>query len=198
MFFKKFIFILAVSVLCFSIQAQDRKIIVCDKPSDEKAYKKWLEKDVFYIITNYEKDEFLKLKTNEEMESFIEKFWLRRDPTPDTKENEFRNEYYNRIAFANENFASGIQGRRTDRGMIYILYGKPDKIERSRSNFEGLESVLFEKWFYKYLDGEGANIEFIFLDPTESNEFRLEKGKREKLLKNIGTGLKTCFNCSSF
>ena len=197
MIFKNLILLLSVCVLCFSNQAQDRKIIVCDKPSDEKAYKKWLEKDVLYIITKKQNEDFLNLKTNDEKEQFVENFWLRRDPTPETEKNEFREEYYERIAFANENFALGIQGWRTDRGMIYILYGKPDKIEKGRSDLENLKNILSEKWSYKFLDGEGTNVEFIFFDPTESNEFRLEKGKREELLKNLGSGLRICFNCPS-
>ena len=195
MVFKYLIFVLAIIIVSFPIKAQDRKVIVCDKPSDEKDYKRWLEKDAFYIITKIEKKEFLNLKTNEARENFINDFWLKRDPTPETEENEFREDYYERIAFANENFASGIQGWRTDRGFVYIAYGKPDRIEKTRGDFEGLTDILVEKWLYKYLDSEGSNIEFIFLDPTESNEFRLEKEKREKLLKNIGTGLKICFNC---
>lgn len=170
--------------------------MACDK-TNEKVFQRWLERDVFYIITKTEKEIFLKLKTNDEKEIFIENFWLRRDPTPNSEVNEFREEYYERIAYANEKFSSGILGWRTDRGMIYILYGKPDKIEKGQTNLKELENILFEKWFYKYLPGETANTEFTFFDPTESNEFRLEKAKREELIKNLGTGLRTCFNCPS-
>lgn len=196
MFFKNLIFLLAVCALCVCVQAQDRKIIDCDK-TDEKVFQKWLERDVFYIITKTEKENFLELKTNDEKEIFIENFWLRRDPTPNSEENEFREEYYERITYANENFSSGILGWKTDRGMIHILYGKPDKIEKGRSNFEGLENILFEKWIYKYLPGEPANTEFTFLDPTESNAFRLDKAKREKILKKLGRVLEICFSCPS-
>ena len=66
---------------------------------------------------------FKRLKTDEEREQFIEQFWLRRDPTPDTDENEFKEEHYRRIAYANEHYASGIPGWKTDRGRIYIMYG---------------------------------------------------------------------------
>lgn len=195
--FKYLIFAFTVFFVFLPLQAQERRAVVCDTPSNEKDYKRWLEKDVLYIITQSEKENFLKLMTNDEREDFIANFWLRRDPTPETEENEFRQTYYERLAFANENFASGIQGWRTDRGMIFILSGKPDKIEKGQGDFEGLKDILFEKWFYKYLDGEGTDVEFVFLDPTESNEFRLEIEKREKILKNIGTGLRICFNCSS-
>ena len=90
-------------------------------------YSKWLNEDVTYIITDEERSAFLRLQTDEEREQFIESFWLRRDPTPDTLENEFEEEHYRRIAYANEHFASGIPGWKTDRGRIYITYGPPDE-----------------------------------------------------------------------
>src|SRR5580704_13564454 len=92
-------------------------------------YKKWLEEEVPYIITDEERSAFLQLQTNEEREQFIEAFWQRRDPTPDTVENEFKEEHYRRIAYTNERFSSGIPGWRTDRGRIYIMWGPPDEIE---------------------------------------------------------------------
>src|SRR5262245_47239106 len=94
-----------------------------------RALRKWIDEDVSYIITNEERATFKKLSTDEERESFIESFWLRRDPTPDTIDNEFKDDHYERIAYANEHFASGIPGWKTDRGRIYIMYGKPDEIE---------------------------------------------------------------------
>src|SRR5216110_384262 len=99
------------------------------KPELKKAYKDWLEKDVVYIITDEERKAFKKLQTDEERERFIEEFWRRRDPDPDTDENEFKEEYYERVAYANEHFASGIPGWKSDRGRIYIMYGKPDEKE---------------------------------------------------------------------
>src|SRR5215510_7230096 len=94
-----------------------------------RALRKWLDEDVSFIITNEERSAFKQLKTDEEREQFIESFWLRRDPTPDTIENEYKDDHYERIAYANEHFASGIPGWKTDRGRIYIMYGKPDEIE---------------------------------------------------------------------
>src|SRR5438105_14880816 len=114
------------------------------KPELKKAYKDWLEKDVTYIITDEERKAFKKLETDEERERFIEEFWRRRDPDPDTDENEYREEYYERIAYANEHFASGIPGWKTDRGRIWIMYGKPDETEThpaggayQRESYEG-------------------------------------------------------------
>src|SRR5713101_6998377 len=75
-----------------------------EKPELKKAYKDWLEKDVIYIITDDERKAFKKLQTDEERERFIEEFWRRRDPDPDTDENEFKEEYYERVAYANEHF----------------------------------------------------------------------------------------------
>ncbi|MBV8904575.1 MAG: GWxTD domain-containing protein, partial [Acidobacteriia bacterium] len=85
-------------------------------------WKKWLNEDVVYIITDEEKQAFKRLKTDEERQQFVEQFWLRRDPTPDTEENEYKEEHYRRIAYANDHYASGIPGWKTDRGMIYIKY----------------------------------------------------------------------------
>ena len=95
----------------------------------ETPYRKWLNEDVAYIITDEERAAFKRLQTDEEREQFIEQFWLRRDPTPDTVENEFKEEHYRRIAYANEHYASGIPGWKTDRGRIYITFGPPDEIE---------------------------------------------------------------------
>src|SRR5947199_154626 len=99
----------------------------------ETPYKKWLNEDVLYIITDEEKQAWKRLSTDDERENFIEQFWIRRDPTPDSVENEFKEEHYRRIAYANERFASGIPGWKTDRGRIYITFGPPAEIESNPS-----------------------------------------------------------------
>lgn len=186
-------------ILCFYslvITAQDkRKIFVCDKPITEQDYKKWLERDAAYIITKQEQEAYLKLQTNEDRQKFIDKFWARRDPNPDTKENEFRDEYYARVAYANENFASGIPGWKTDRGFIYILCGKPDKIDKGHKDFEGLKYILFETWSYKRYSKGSSNIEFTFIDPIKSGEFFLAQGKRNEILNKTASDLTICFMC---
>jgi GWxTD domain-containing protein len=171
------------------------------KPELKKAYKDWLEKDVAYIITDEERKAFKKLATDDERERFIEEFWRRRDPDPDTDENEFREEYYERIAYANEHFASGIPGWKTDRGRIWIMYGKPDETEThpsggsyQREPQEGGGSTStypFERWFYRYLPGVGSGIEIEFVDPTGSGEYRIARNPDEKdaLLTVPGAGL---------
>jgi GWxTD domain-containing protein len=173
------------------------------KPELKEAYKRWLSNDVAYIITRDEKRAFQALQTDEERENFIENFWRRRDPNPDTEENEFREEYYERIAYANERFTSGIPGWKTDRGRIYIAWGKPDSIEShpsggayDRPSYEGGGSTTtypFEVWFYRHLDGVGDGIEIEFVDPTGTGEYRIARNANEKdaMLMVPGAGLTT-------
>jgi GWxTD domain-containing protein len=171
------------------------------KPELKKAYKDWLEKDVTYVITDEERKAFKKLATDDERERFIEEFWRRRDPDPDTDENEFKEEYYERIAYANEHFASGIPGWKSDRGRIWIMYGKPDEREThpmggnyDRPSYEGggnTTTYPFEIWFYRYLAGVGSGVEIEFVDPTGSGEYRIARNPNEKdaLLMVPGGGL---------
>jgi len=155
-----------------------------------KVFTKWLEADVAYIITAEEKKAFKSLATDEERENFIENFWRRRDPNPDTEENEYRDEYYERIAYANEHYASGIPGWKTDRGRTYIAWGKPDGVEShpsggsyNRPSYEGGGSTTtypFEVWFYRHLEGIGDGIEIEFVDPTGTGEYRMARNADEK------------------
>src|SRR2546423_10924975 len=96
----------------------------------DSAYRQWLTEDVTYIISPDERNAFLQLDTNEEREQFIEQFWLRRSSNPDLPENAFKEEQYRRIAYANEHFASGIPGWKTDRGRMYIMWGPARSEER--------------------------------------------------------------------
>ncbi|MBV9300977.1 MAG: GWxTD domain-containing protein [Acidobacteriaceae bacterium] len=164
-------------------------------------WKKWLNEDVVYIITDEEKQAFKRLKTDEERQQFVEQFWLRRDPTPDTEENEFKEEHYRRIAYANDHYASGIPGWKTDRGMIYIKYGPADEIDShpSGGSYErpieeggGETSTYpFEDWRYRYIEGIGTNIVIEFVDPTMSGEYHISTDPEEKdaLLYVPGAGL---------
>ncbi len=162
------------------------------KKRDElkSVYKKWLDEDVNYIITDEERKAFKTLKTDEERDQFIEQFWLRRDPDPDTNENEYKEQYYERIQYANEKFASGIPGWKTDRGRIYIMFGKPDEIEAhpaggpyERPSYHGGGSTStypFEIWWYRYIEGIGSDIEIEFVDPSGSGEYRIARSPDEK------------------
>ncbi len=164
-------------------------------------WKKWLNEDVVYIITDEEKQAFKRLSTDEERQQFVEQFWLRRDPTPDTEENEFKEEHYRRIAYANDHYASGIPGWKTDRGMMYIKYGPPDDVESHPSGGtyerpieEGggeTSTYPFEDWTYRYIEGVGSNIKIEFVDTTMSGEYRISTDPEEKdaLLYVPGAGL---------
>src|SRR5579863_4292756 len=153
-------------------------------------YKKWLNEEDPYIITDEERKAFLQLQTNEEREQFIEAFWQRRDPTPDTVENEFKEEHYRRIAYANERFSSGIPGWRTDRGRIYIMWGPADELEShtqgelyNRPMSEGggqTTTYAYETWTYHYMEGIGQNISIEFVDPTGTGEFHITNDPGEK------------------
>ena len=169
----------------------------------ETPYKKWLNEDVGYIISNEERKAFRSLQTDEERDQFVEQFWLRRDPTPDTEENEYREEHYRRIAYANEHFASGIPGWKADRGMIYIKYGPPDERDQHNGGTEerpmeeggGTTSMYpYEKWRYRYIEGFAPNVEIEFVDPTLTGEFRMTTDPSEKdaLLMIPGAGLTMC------
>jgi GWxTD domain-containing protein len=163
------------------------------KPQAELAnpYQKWLNEDVAYIITDEERAAFKKLQSDLiERETFIENFWLRRDPTPGTVANEFKEEHYRRIAYTNEHYSSRIPGWKTDRGRIYITYGPPDEIEDHTSGGsyrrpaeEGggeTSTVPFQKWRYRYLEGIGSNVIIEFVDSAMSGEFRMTMDPSEK------------------
>src|SRR5215467_3936728 len=166
-------------------------------------YKQWLNEDVVYIISPEERTAFLQLSTSEEREQFIEQFWLRRSSNPDLPENDFKEEHYRRIAYANEHFASGIPGWKSDRGRIYIIWGPPDEIDShptggtyDRPVEEGGGSTTtyaWESWRYRYLEGEGLgnNVMLEFVDPSGTGEYHLTMDPSEKdaLLHVPGAGL---------
>ncbi len=164
-------------------------------------FKRWLDEDVRYIITPEERKAFVQMATDEERENFIESFWMRRDPTPDSVENEYKEEHYRRIAYANDRFASGIPGWKTDRGRIYIAYGPADEIESHPSGGQyqrpydeggGFTSTYpFEIWRYRWIEGIGSDILLEFVDPTMTGEYRLTMDPSEKdaLLFVPGAGL---------
>ena len=161
-------------------------------PALPALYRKWLNEDVAYIISAEERARFRGLQTDNDRESFIEQFWLVRDPTPGTPENEMKEEHYRRIAYANEHFApvSGLPGWKTDRGRIYITFGPPDEIDShanggtfQRPASEGGGSTVtfpFEQWRYKFIEGVGTNVNIEFVDPTFTGEYRLTMDPTDK------------------
>src|SRR5246127_2768483 len=155
-----------------------------------KTYKKWLDEDVRWIITDEEQKAFKMLSNDEERDQFIEAFWQRRDPTPDTEENEYKEEHYRRIAYANEHFAAGIPGWKTDRGRIYIMYGPADEIEShpsggtyERPMEEGggeTSTFPFEDWRYRYLEGIGQEVIIEFVDTCMCGDYHMTMDRTEK------------------
>jgi GWxTD domain-containing protein len=231
-FYSLFLLAMLVGSGCFAVQAQENNPQGKDQKTaaqqaqadgqqdplkrprkkDDKAanieklggvYKKWLDEDVRWIITDEELSAFKKLTTNAERDTFIEGFWQRRDPTPDTAENEYKEEHYRRIAYANEHFAAGMAGWRTDRGRIYIMYGPPTSIDShpmggpyQRSPEEGggqTETFPFEVWRYRYLEGIGQEIEIEFVDDCGCGayEMTLDRSKKDALLHVPNAGLTT-------
>jgi GWxTD domain-containing protein len=164
-------------------------------------YKTWLNEEVPYIISDDERKAFMNLSNDEERESFIENFWLRRNPNPDSPENEFREEHYRRIAYANEHYAAGKPGWKTDRGHIYIAYGAADSIdshpsggmyERPMEEGGGETSTFpFEVWHYRYLEGIGENIDIEFVDTCQCGDyhFTIDRSEKDALLHVPGAGL---------
>lgn len=202
----------SIAMMLMLIAISSPNLLAQDKPKKDpnerkkkeelkSVYKKWLDEDVNYIITDDERKAFKALKTDEERDQFIEQFWLRRDPDPDTPENEYKEQYYERIQYANEHFASGIPGWRTDRGRIYVMYGKADEIEShpaggmyDRPSYEGGGSTStypFEIWWYRYIEGIGSDIEIEFVDPSGSGEYHIARNPNEKdaLLYTPNAGL---------
>ena len=231
-FYSVFLLAVMVSSGCFVVQAQDKNSQKDSKSGDsaqaqtdsqqdplkrqrkkddqgaikEKlggVYKKWLDEDVRWIITDEELSAFKKLSNNAERDIFIEGFWQRRDPTPDTAENEYKEEHYRRIAYANEHYAAGMPGWRTDRGRIYVMYGPPTSIDShpmggpyQRSAEEGggsTETFPFEVWRYRYLEGIGQEIEIEFVDDCGCGayEMTLDRSKKDALLHVPNAGLTT-------
>jgi GWxTD domain-containing protein len=164
------------------------------------AYKRWVDEDVRWIITDQELKAFKNLSNDEERDAFIENFWQRRNPSPDSPENEFREEHYRRIAYANEHYAAGKPGWKTDRGHIYISFGKPDSIEShpSGGSYErpmdeggGETSTFpFEVWHYRYLEGIGENIDIEFVDTCQCGDYHMtiDRSEKDALLHTPGAG----------
>ena len=153
-------------------------------------YKKWVDEDVRWIISDQELQAFKSLGNDEERDQFIEQFWLRRNPNPDSPENEYREEHYQRIAYANEHFAAGKPGWKTDRGHIYISFGKPDSIDShpSGGNYErpmeegggSTSTYPFEVWHYRYLAGIGDNVDIEFVDTCMCGDYHMTIDRSEK------------------
>src|SRR6266550_303841 len=209
--FERIVVVLVMLILAAGIVpgalAQDKEKKPKDRNEQKKkdelksVYKRWLEEDVSYIINDEERKAFKALKTDEERDQFIEQFWLRRDPDPDTPENEYKEQYFERIQYANEKFAAGIPGWKSDRGRIYVMYGKADEVEShpSGGSYErpmeeggGETSTFpFEQWRYRYLEGIGQEVIIEFVDTCMCGDYHMTMDRSEKdaLLYTPNAGL---------
>jgi GWxTD domain-containing protein len=166
-----------------------------------KEHRTWLDQDVRWIITDDERKAFLQLSNDEERDKFIEAFWDRRNPNPDSEDNEFKDEHYRRIEYANEHFPAGIPGWKSDRGRIYIVYGPPDEIDShagggtyDRPIEEGggtTSTYPFEDWRYRYIEGIGQEVIIEFVDTCMCGEYHMtiDRGEKDALAKVPGAGL---------
>jgi GWxTD domain-containing protein len=156
-------------------------------------YWKWLHEEVPYIITDQERFAFMRLATDDEREQFIEGFWERRNPNPASPENVYKEAYYQRFVYANEQFGTGIPGWKTDRGRIYIMYGPPDEVDShphgesyERPEAEGGGRTIlgpFEDWRYRFIEGIGNGIALRFADTNRDGEyhFSMDPGLKDAL-----------------
>ena len=167
-------------VLCFlftSVAAKAQQI--CD---GNPAFTKWRDEDVAYLLTQDERRQFSGLQTQQACVAFIERFWRERDPNPRTPANEFKDEHYRRIAYANERFPESVAGWRTARGRAYILYGPPNEIEshpsgltytRPKEDGGGTTATHpFERWRYRSIPGVADNVELEFIDSTGTGDYK--------------------------
>ena len=180
-----FIAVVALVVCLPAAGVQQKPPSKNEKPAEIPAqYKKWVDEEALYIISDNERDVFKSLRTDDEREGFIRTFWRRRDPSPETPLNEFREEHYRRLEWANRHYFEGKAGWRTDRGRAYIMFGPPDFFE---TNPGGGRGFLFdpsgptaefpsEVWTYRSIPGlkeRIGRIDLIFVNYYNSGSYQL-------------------------
>ena len=125
-----------------------------------------------YIATDDELRDMDRLKTPEERLAFWDSFWKARDPSPDTPQNEAREEFNKRVNYANQHFGAGVPGWRTDMGRIYIKYGQPDEVVRNPFRFEGPPEEI---WYYYR-----ARYTFFFVDKDGFGRYEIDESRSTK------------------
>ena len=172
---RNLVLIFALLILCgltaASAAGQNKKKSPKDLPPQ---YRRWLEQDVVYIITPKERDVFLQLDSDRDREIFTTAFWKQRDPTPGTPKNEYKDEHYRRIAYANQWLGKGTPtaGWRTDMGRIYIILGEP----KSKEIYENLPDIFpTQIWFFEGMAEYGMINAFnvVFYKPSSIPEWKL-------------------------
>lgn len=182
---SRFLTALLLASLCSALsfgQAQDHAVVPQSPhgwldPTVNEEYKKWLGEEVVYIITDQERADFKKLIGDKQRDEFVIAFWEHRNPTPGDPENKFKEEHYQRLAFANQHFASGVAGWKTDRGHIYIVYGPPDEIEQHPGS---AGKYPHEVWRYRNMKAVGRGVSVRFVDSCRCGEYRLTGDWTEK------------------
>lgn len=171
--------LVALAVGCAGIPVFAQSRITATPAADpaETVYQKWLNEDVLWIITPEERAAFLQLSKDADRDHFVEEFWRRRDPARTFSQNEFKEEHYRRLAYANTHFAAGIAGYRTDRGRIFILHGPPDVVRHQLYGGSGIPRAEF--WRYKSIPEFGGEIELKFVDECICGDYRLETLPKE-------------------
>ncbi len=160
-------------LVCFGIAL----VFLC---AGQTRFETWLDQDASGLATAPERALFKTLRTPADRQRFIDEFWLRRDPTPNTIENERQEEHYERILYSNEHFACALQGWQTDRGKIYIRYGPPDEVERPAAKDTG--GVPTEIWRYRFLEAAGEATRLDFVDTAKDGLFPLTKDEAARFI----------------
>jgi GWxTD domain-containing protein len=161
---------LFLGVSLVSARAQDHPAAGDQAPLtyDGKPYQKWLDEDVRYIITDQDRSDFSKLTTDKQRDEFVETFWDRRNPTPQSSRNPYKEVHYQRLAYANTHFAAAVPGFRTDRGRFYIMYGPPDSVDSKSGSAPPIET-----WHYMFIEGIGKNVVLTFTDSCACGKYQL-------------------------
>ena len=154
------------AILCLSTQSLAKPVQTQLTPE----YAKWLNEDVRWIITDQERAQFLTLKGDSARDQFVTEFWEHRNPTPGSPHNAFKEEHYRRLAFANQHFAAGVPGYKTDRGHIYVVYGPPDEITSHPDSH-----IPSQTWYYRHLSDQRERARFEFVDGCRCGDYRLIK-----------------------
>ena len=137
-------------------------------PTVTEEYKRWLNEDVRWIITDDERADFKRLLSDKKRDEFVVAFWDRRNPSPGAARNAYKEEHYRRLAYTNTHFAANVPGYRTDRGRFYIMYGPPDSID-SKSAL----APPTETWHYLFVEGIGRNVMLTFTDKCVCGKYEL-------------------------
>jgi GWxTD domain-containing protein len=160
---------------CVHAQASDSATVSKPGSNDPSSlagpYLKWLDEDAQWIISPGERSAYLSLTSDDERMRFIQQFWERRNPQPGSSENKFKEEHYRRLAYANQHFASGDPGWKSDRGHVYIMYGPPDSIDAHLSGANG-EAQPFEVWHYDKLRPQAPKDETESAQDSEASTIR--------------------------